>query len=465
MTDGQRQMHLGAFFMPTGHHVTSWRHPEAQADAGVNFAHYIDIARTAERGKFDMIFLADSVTMRSGHMDALSRSAQYIANFEPLTLLAALASVTERIGLVATATTSYNEPYHIARKFASLDFISSGRAGWNIVTSARDNEAFNFGREAHYPHEERYERAREFTNVVLGLWESWDDDAFIRNKESGLFFDPEKVHVLDHKGPYFSVRGPLNVPRTPQGHPVLVQAGSSETGRDFAAEFGEVIFTAHLTFDDAQKFYADLKGRVASRGRNPDHVKILPGLSFIVAPTEAEAQAKFEHLQSLIHPMVARELVSMTLGGVDLSDYPMDGPLPDLSETNASQSTFDSVMRLARREQLTIRQLGMRLAAGRQRLHVNGTPEQIADLMEQWFKDGAADGFNVLPPYLPGALNDFVDLVIPELQRRGLFRTEYEGRTLRENLGLPRPEGPYARTHETFEPGTTSGRDEIKPSP
>jgi N-acetyl-S-(2-succino)cysteine monooxygenase len=356
-------------------------------------------------------------------------------------LLSALAAVTERIGLVATATTSYNEPYHIARKFASLDIISGGRAGWNIVTSARENEAFNFGREAHYPHEERYERAREFTNVVLGLWESWDEDAFIRDKESGLFFDPQKVHVLEHKGPYFSVRGPLNVPRTPQGHPVLVQAGSSETGRDFAAEFGEVIFTAHLTMSDAQAFYADLKARLATRGRNPHDVKILPGLSFVVAPTKEEAQAKFDFLQSLIHPMVARELVSMTLGGVDLSDVPMDAQLPELSGTNASQSTFDSIMQLARREQLTIRQLGMRLAAGRQRLHVTGTPEHIADLMEEWFDSGAADGFNILPPYLPGALNDFVDLVIPELQRRGVFRTDYEGRTLRENLGLPRPVG------------------------
>jgi N-acetyl-S-(2-succino)cysteine monooxygenase len=361
--------------------------------------------------------------------------------FEPITLLSALAAVTERIGLVATATTSYNEPYHIARKFASLDIISGGRAGWNIVTSARENEAFNFGREAHYPHEERYERAREFTNVVLGLWESWDEDAFIRDKESGLFFDPQKVHVLEHKGPYFSVRGPLNVPRTPQGHPVLVQAGSSETGRDFAAEFGEVIFTAHLTMSDAQAFYADLKARLATRGRNPHDVKILPGLSFVVAPTKEEAQAKFDFLQSLIHPMVARELVSMTLGGVDLSDVPMDAQLPELSGTNASQSTFDSIMQLARREQLTIRQLGMRLAAGRQRLHVTGTPEHIADLMEEWFDSGAADGFNILPPYLPGALNDFVDLVIPELQRRGVFRTDYEGRTLRENLGLPRPVG------------------------
>jgi FMN-dependent oxidoreductase (nitrilotriacetate monooxygenase family) len=432
-------MRLGAFFMPTGHHVTSWRHPEAQADAGVNFPHYVEIARTAERGLFDMIFLADSVTVRSGHVDAVSRSAQYIANFEPLTLLSALAAVTSHIGLVATATTSYNEPYHIARKFASLDHISGGRAGWNIVTSARENEAYNFGRASHYEHEERYDRAREFTNVVLGLWESWDADAFLYDKEGGLFFDPAKVRVLDHKGENFSVRGPLNVPRTPQGRPVLVQAGSSPTGRAFAAEFAEVIFTAHLTLADAQNFYADLKAKVAERGRDPDHVKVLPGLSCIVADTESEAQAKFDHLQSLIHPMVARELVGMTLG-LDMSPYDMDAPLPtNLPQTNESHSTFESITRLARRENLTIRQLGVRLAAGRQRLHVNGTPKQIADLMEEWFAGGAADGFNYLPPYLPGALDDFVGKVIPELQRRGLFRTAYEGRTLRENLGLPQP--------------------------
>jgi FMN-dependent oxidoreductase (nitrilotriacetate monooxygenase family) len=432
-------MRLGAFFMPTGHHVTSWRHPDAQADAGTNFKHYVEIARTAERGKFDMIFLADSVTTRSGHIDALSRSAQYIANFEPLTLLSALSAVTEHIGLVATATTSYNEPYHIARKFASLDWISNGRAGWNIVTTARSNEAYNFGREQHYEHEERYERAREFTEVVRGLWDSWDDDAFLYDKEGGLFFHPEKMQVLNHKGPSFSVRGPLNVARSPQGHPVLVQAGSSPTGRDFASEVADVIFTAHLTLEDAQAFYADVKERARARGRNPDHIKVLPGLSCLVAPTEAQAQAQFDLLQSLIHPMVARELVSMTLGGIDLSAYDSNEQLPELPPTNASQSTFDSVVRLARRENLTIHQLGIRLAAGRQRLHINGSPAQIADTMQTWFESGAADGFNILPPYLPGALDDFVDLVIPELQRRGLFRTEYEGRTLRENLGLPRP--------------------------
>src|ERR1700731_95404 len=259
MSTTQRQMRLGAFFNPTGRHVASWRHPRAQADAGINFQHYLEIARTAERAKFAMVFLADNVSVRAAKMEALCRSAQYIANFEPLTLLSALAPLTTHIGLVATASTSYNEPFHVARKFASLDHLSGGRAGWNLVTSGQEAEARNFSRDKHYLHGERYERAREFAQIVLGLWDSWDDDAFVRDQESGLFFHPDTLHVLDHKGKYFSVRGPLCVPRTPQGHPVLVQAGSSDTGRGFAAEYGEAIFTAHLTLRDAQAFYTDLK--------------------------------------------------------------------------------------------------------------------------------------------------------------------------------------------------------------
>jgi len=438
-------MHLGAFFMPTGHHVTSWRHPDAQADAGINIAHFVDMARLAERGKFDFIFLADTAASRVGHIEAVSRSAQYVAHFEPLTLLSALAMVTERIGLVSTATTSFNEPFNLARMFASLDFISHGRAGWNIVTSAQSEAALNFNREEHFGHEERYERAREFTEVVLGLWDSWDDDAFLYDKQSGLYFDREKRHVLNHKGRFFQVKGPLNAPRTPQGHPVLVQAGSSETGRSFAAEYGEAIFTAHLTKGESQEFYSDIKQRAVKLGRNPDHLKVMPGLSFIVGKTQAEAQEKFDFLLSLVHPMVAREIASFTLGGVDLSPYDMDAPVPDVPPPNGSIGSYQTAMKLARDEKLTLRQLGTRLATARQRFHITGTPEQIADVMEDWFHDGAGDGFNILPPYMPGALEDFVDLVIPELQRRGLFRTAYEGRTLRENLGLPRPTSRYAQ--------------------
>src|SRR5215471_14607240 len=439
------QMRLGAFFNPTGHHVASWRHPDAQADAGINFRHYVELAQAAERAKFDLVFLADNVCMRRAHIEAISRSAQYIANMEPITLLSALAPMTSRIGLVATASTSYNEPYHVARKFASLDHISAGRAGWNLVTSGMQEEATNFGRDTHYDHDERYHRAREFAQIVTALWDSWDDDAFMRDKQSGVFFRPDGFHVLDHRGEYFSVRGPLNVPRSPQGRPIIVQAGTSEAGKEVSAEFAEVIFSAPLTLEAAKATYADLKGRLGRFGRDPDHMKILPGLSTVVGRTEAEAVERQEHLNSLIHPIVAREILATVLGGVDLSAYSLDDPLPDIPRSNASQSTFQYVTEMARREKLTIGQIALRVAGARGKSVVRGSPQQIADLMEEWFVNEACDGFNIMPPYLPGALDDFVALVIPELQRRGLFRTEYEGRTLRENLGLPRPESRYRK--------------------
>ena len=445
-------MRLGAFFNPTGHHVASWRHPDAEADAGINFRHYVELAQTAERGKFDMIFLADNLCTRRAHIEALSRSAQYIANFEPLTLLSALSTVTSRVGLVATASTSYNEPFHVARKFASLDHISGGRAGWNLVTSGMQEEAQNFGREQHYEHDTRYERAREFAQIVTALWDSWDDDAFLRDKQSGLFFRPDGFHVLNHRGKYFSVRGPLNIPRPPQGRPVIVQAGTSEAGKQVSAEFAECIFSAPLTFEGAKATYADLKGRMARFGRDPDHMKILPGLSTVVGRTEAEAQEKHEQLQSLIHPIVGREILSTVLGGFDLSAYSLDDPMPDIPQSQGSQSIFQHVMEMARRENLTIRQVALRVAGARGKNVVRGSPQQIADMMEEWYTGEACDGFNIMPPYLPGALDDFVGLVIPELQRRGLFRTEYEGRTLRENLGLPRPESCYRQPHESQRP-------------
>ena len=438
------QMQLGAFFNPTGHHVASWRHPRAQADAGINFQHYVEITRTAERAKFDMVFLADNVCVRDASMEAISRSAQYIANFEPITLLAALSAVTTHIGLVATASTSYNEPFHVARKFASLDHLSGGRAGWNLVTSGQEAEAKNFGREKHYQHGERYERAREFAQIVIGLWDSWDDDAFIRDKESGQFFRPEKLHPLNHKGENFSVRGPLNVPRSPQGRPVIVQAGGSEDMIAVAAEFAEVIFCAPLTLQAAQKFYAELKGRVADYGRDPDQVKIMPGLSAIVGRTEAEAEEQYEYLQSLIHPIVAREILSLVLGSIDLTPYPLDGPFPEnLPKSNASQSTYQYVIDMARNEKLTMKDVALRVAGARGKAVVRGSPQQIADQMEEWFHKVGCDGFNLMPPFLPGGLDDFVELVLPELRRRGLFRTEYRGRTLREHLGLSRPPSRY----------------------
>jgi N-acetyl-S-(2-succino)cysteine monooxygenase len=364
--------------------------------------------------------------------------------FEPLTLLSALSAVTEHIGLVATASTTYNEPYHLARKFASLDHLSGGRAGWNIVTSSQDAEARNFNRDHHMDHALRYERAREFVRVTTGLWDSWDDDAFLRDKESGVYVDPDKVHVLNHKDKHFSVRGPLNVARPVQGYPVLVQAGASEDGQDFAAQAAEVIFTAQPTLAEAQAFYAGIKGRLAKYGRSPDQLKIMPGIFAVVGQTEQEAKEKYDQLQDLIDPIVGLSLLSGLVGNVDLSGYPLDGPLPELPETNNNKSRLKLVQDLAGREKLTIRQLYLAVAGARGHRTIWGTPVQIADQLEEWFINDAADGFNIMPPYLPGGLDDFVELVVPELRRRGLFRTEYEGRTLRENLGLIRPTSQFS---------------------
>lgn len=447
---GDGRMRLAAYFNPTGHHVASWRHPRAQVDASTNIEHYVEITRTAERAKFDMIFLADGVATREAHMDALSRSVQFVAHFEPITLLSALAMVTDRIGLVATASTTFQEPYNVARKFASLDFISKGRAGWNCVTSGQTAEANNFGRHGIDPHAVRYARAHEFVDVVKGLWDSWDDDAFIHDTDSGLFFDPEKLHVLNHKGKHYSVMGPLNVPRPPQGHPVVVQAGASDHGRELAAEHAEAIFSPHLTWEEAKAYYDDVKGRMRHYGRDPDHLKILPGLSVVVGETDAKAKEDFEYLQARIHPMVGREILA-TMLGVDLSPYSLDQLLPDpLPSTNASKGHHDSIVAMARRENLTIRELGARAAGARGKNAIHGSPKRIADYMEEWFRKGACDGFCVLPPYIPGQHDDFCNYVIPELQRRGLFRTEYEGTTLREHLGLPRPPSRYQQAaHST----------------
>lgn len=430
--------------MSSGHHVAAWRHPDARADGGLNFQHFRQIAQTAERGKFDMIFFADGVAVRDrGGTEALSRSA--VAHFEPLTLLSALSVVTERIGLTATVSTTYNEPYHLARKFASLDHLSGGRAGWNLVTSATEVEAKNFNREQHMEHTLRYERAREFVDVATALWDSWEDDAFLRDKESGVYFDPDKLHIPNHRGKHFSVRGPLNVARPLQGYPVIIQAGSSDDGQELAAQTAEVIFTAQQTLAEAQAFYSSVKGKLAKYGRSPDHLKIMPGVFPVIGKTEQEAKDKYEQLQELIHPTIGLGLLSNLLSGVDLSSYPLDGPLPDLPETNLAKSRQKLLIDLAQRENLTIRQLYLRIAGARGHRQILGTPEQIADQLEDWFVNGGADGFNIMPPWLPGGLDEFVDLVIPELQRRGLFRTEYEGRTLRENLGLPRPVNQFSK--------------------
>ncbi|UZA71363.1 LLM class flavin-dependent oxidoreductase [Pseudomonas viridiflava] len=437
MSTTARQMKLGAFLMATGHHVAAWRHPDVPADAGLDFKHYRHLAQVAEAAKFDALFVADSVAAATG--DIASRMARS-DHFEPLTLLSALSAVTDHIGLIATATTTYNEPYHVARKFASLDHLSGGRAGWNLVTSDAAAEAQNFGRSEHVGHAERYSRAREFHEVVTGLWNSWADDAFTRDKASGQYYDPARVQVLNHQGEHFSVKGPLNVARSPQGQPVVVQAGSSEVGRDLAAQTAEVVFTAQTSLASAQAFYADIKGRLAAYGRSADSLNIMPGVLIVVAESEVLAREKFESFQDLVEPEVGVALLGRMLGNFDLSGYPLDGPLPELPLTDSGQRSRQKLLtELAEREHLNLAQLGRRIAGGRGHYSLIGTPEQVADELQRWFEQGAADGFNVLVPHLPGGLEDVARLLVPELQRRGLFRTEYEGTTLRENLGLQRP--------------------------
>ncbi len=431
-----RRLHLGAFMRPVSIHTGAWRYPGAYPDANFNFGHIKRFAQKLESGLFDAFFMADHLAVLNMPMDALKRSAT-ATSFEPMTLLPALAAVTEHLGLIATGSTTYEEPYHVARRFSSLDHISGGRAAWNIVTTSNPNASLNFGIEEQMEHDERYRRAREFYDVVTGLWDSWADDAFIRDVESGVFFDPERLHVLDHKGKYFSVRGPLNIARPVQGWPVLVQAGASEAGRQFAAETSEAIFASARTLADGQAFYKDIKGRVVAAGRDPDHIKILPGCLVVIGDSVEEAREKRAVLDSGVHYESAIASLSIALGN-DASSFDPDGPLPDVPETNASQSGRERTIRLAHEENLTVRQLAQRLG-GYGGLAMVGTPKTIADEMEEWLIERGCDGFNVMFPYLPEGLEDFVDRVVPELQRRGLFRTAYEGKTLRENLGLPRP--------------------------
>jgi N-acetyl-S-(2-succino)cysteine monooxygenase len=435
----KRLMRLGAFVHETGQHVAAWRHPQAHMQSGTNFAEMVETAQLAERGKFDLLFLADSAAVNlSGSADVRGRMGK-VVKFEPMTILSALAAVTKNLGLVATSTTTFNEPYTLARQFASLDQISGGRSGWNLVTSNNEQDALNYSREEHLSHGDRYDRAIEFADVVNGLWDSWDEDAFIRDKESGHFFDPAKMHVLNHKGTHFQVRGPLNVACSPQGRPVLVQAGASGTGRDVAARLAELVFTAATTFEQAKEFYDDVRQRIPRFGRSQDHVKVMPGFYPVVAPTASEAQEKYDYLQSLIQKPVGISILEHTIGVHGLDKIPLDGPVPEMADTNGPLSRQRLLLEQARRDKLTFWELCLANAGPRGHALSIGTPTQVADEMEHWFKDGAADGFNVMPAWLPGSLKDFVDLVIPELQRRGLFRTEYEAMTLRENLGLPRP--------------------------
>jgi FMN-dependent oxidoreductase (nitrilotriacetate monooxygenase family) len=436
-----RQLKLGAFMRPVSIHTGAWRYPGSYPDANFNFQHLKRFARKLELGKFDAFFMADHLAVLNMPVEALKRS-HTVTSFEPFTLLSALAGATEHIGLVATASTTFDAAYHIARRFASLDHISGGRAGWNIVTTSNPDAALNFGLDEHMAHDERYDRAREFYDVVTGLWDSFADDAFIRDVDSGIYFDPEKMHVLDHKGKYLKVRGPLNIARPVQGWPVIVQAGASEPGRQLAAETAEMVFAAGGSLADAQRFYTDVKGRMAKLGRDRDHLKILPGALVVVGDTAEEAREKRARVDGLVNYANAIGSLSIALG-VDASRFDPDGPLPnDLPETNQSRSGRDRAITLARRENLTVRELAQRLG-GYAGLAFVGTPSTIADQMEEWLTTEACDGFNVMFPFLPQGLDDFVDKVVPELQRRGIFRREYEGMTLRENLGLPRPENRF----------------------
>lgn len=436
------QMKLGMFYWPCGHHMAAWRHPDAFADSGSNIEHLVELAKLSERGLFDMFFMADSVSFWAGGLDAMTHEARG-AWIEPFTLMCALAPHTKHLGLVCTMTSTYSQPYSLARRFASLDLVSGGRAGWNLVTSGNKHEAESFGLDEHVEKSVRYRRGREFAQVVRGLWNSWGEGVFLHDKDSGLYFDKEKLQILEHEGEFFRVRGPLNVPASPQGEPVLVQAGASEDGRELAAGTAEVVFGATQTKEYSQEFYADVKGRMLDYGRDPDSLKIMPGLSVNVGHTRAEAEAKFEELQDLIVPIAGLHLLQQRLD-YDFSGYDVDKPFPDIPINAIGGSRAEIMIETARRENMTLRDLYRHFAGSRGHYQVNGTPEDVADMMEEWVTDKACDGFNIMPPLYPASLVDFIELVVPELQRRGIYRTEYESTTLRGNLGLTRPPWPAA---------------------
>jgi FMN-dependent oxidoreductase (nitrilotriacetate monooxygenase family) len=438
-------MKLGMSIRGIGYHPAAWLHPDVPADGTLRFEHYLHNAQTAERGKCDLIFFADGIGIRErdAPRGSLARSGYEIVEMEPMTLLPAIAARTERIGLVTTASTTYNEPFHIARKFATLDLISKGRAGWNIVTSWSEAEAKNFNREEHLDYDTRYERAEEFVEVVTGLWDSWEDDAFIYDRASKVFYDETKMHVLNHRGKHFQVRGPLNVAGMPQGRPVLVQAGASDQGREIAAATADVLYAMQSDIPAMRAYYVDVKQRMEKYGRDWDDLKILPGLRPIVGRTQAEAQAKFDQLQDLLDPLVGLARLHGAFG--DLSGYPLDGPVPlDVLGPNEMRSGTERLRERIKRENMTIRELYKSVAGGGG-FHLIGTASQIADTMEEWIDAEACDGFNITPTHLPGGCEDFVNFITPELQRRERFRKEYEGSTLRENLGLKPYVNRYAR--------------------
>jgi FMN-dependent oxidoreductase (nitrilotriacetate monooxygenase family) len=441
MSDSTKKLHLTAFMRPVSLHTGAWRYPGAYPDANFNLAHLKSFIKKLEDAKFDAFFMADHLAVLNMPVEALKRS-HTVTSFEPFTLLSALSQVTEKIGLAATASTTYEEPYHIARRFASLDHISGGRAAWNIVTTGNPESSKNFGRDEHLEHGDRYKRAREFYNVVTGLWDSFADDAFVRDPESGIFVDPDKIHTLNHKGDDLQVKGPLNIARPIQGWPVTVQAGQSEPGRQLAAETAEAVFCSPRDLESAKALYADIKGRAVAAGRNRDHLKILPAALIIVGDTVEDARQKRLTLDGLVHYDSAIASLSVALGS-DASGFDPDAPLPaDIPDTNASKTGRAGVIKLAQDEGLTVRQLAGRYG-GYSGLAFVGTPQTIADDMAVWLEQEAADGFTVVLPFVPQGLDDVTQRLVPELQRRGLFRTEYEGSTLREHLGLPRPKNQF----------------------
>ncbi|CAH2599931.1 N-acetyl-S-(2-succino)cysteine monooxygenase [Rhodovastum atsumiense] len=441
MTDTRRQLTLNLFIYPGGHHEAAWRYLAAEPERALDITYYQDLARKAEAAKLDAVFFADG--------PALPDKIRFGPRVrpEPITWLTAIAVATSRIGLIGTASTSYYEPYNLVRLFASLDHISGGRAGWNIVTTSAENAAFNFGQPAQQPHAERYQRAAEFVDVVSKLWDSWEDDALVIDKAAGIYADETRIHDIEHIGPHFRVKGALTVPRSPQGRPVYVQAGSSPAGRSFAARYAEAIFTAHQTIDSARAFYADVKAQAAALGRDPDHIRILPGISPFIASTEAEARQLQQEIDDLIQPAYSiSQLRDFT--GIDLTGYDLDAPFPqhliDQHTTRGHTSRTQLIFDLVRSEGLTIRQLIRRLAGARGHYVVAGTPEQIADIIEAWGTSGAADGFNVMPPWLTGGFDRFAEHVVPILRQRGLFREDYTSTTLRGHFGLPRPDSQFA---------------------
>ncbi|MCR2806327.1 LLM class flavin-dependent oxidoreductase [Paenibacillus soyae] len=433
----RKSIKLGALIHGVGGNVTAWRHPDVPADASVSFPFYKEQAQIAEAGKFDLVFIADGLYINEKSIP------HFLNRFEPLTILSALAGVTSKIGLVGTLSSSYSEPFTVARQFASLDHISGGRAGWNIVTSPLEGSAKNYGKIEHPSHGERYQIAEEHLEVVRGLWDSWEDDAFVRNKETGVFFHPEKMHRLNHRGRYFSVEGPLNIARSRQGQPVVFQAGSSESGIKLAAASADAVFTGHDDIEEAKRFYKEVKSRAVAAGRSADDIVILPGIGPIIGQTQEEADRKYEELAGLVSIELALQVLGRFFDHHDFSRYPLDEPFPDLGDigSNSFRSSTDRIKRTAKEQQLTLRQVALQAASPK--TPFVGTPEKIADLIEQWHEQEAADGFIVSSP-IPTSLRDFVELVVPILQERGLFRTEYDSDTLRGHLELRIPENRYA---------------------